>query len=1019
MKKKITSIVTAVILCTVITTTPFMAAEADGNDTPTITSEMNQSDSKSQSGEKSDAEFSDGDNTAMGEEVSSNDDMEKIEKEGNLEEDSSQREDTAESIDDTSDLAESESEENLQQGNDDLQNQENEVETFFLDGARSTSAQYLVNFNKTNNSSTYVSYTEYSTGKSGYINGTYGADAAYLGTTGNYYIFMMSGVIGKVKSSAVTLVALSNVKSYSYYYVSGEKLYHRITGNLLQSKYVSNLRYGKAPSYLSQGTNYFSYDGHYFYTNYTTMISDYTSDSRAHSVNSNNPYFNYYQYLPLRSTTSYSASDLNSTINGKISSTSKLKDLGKDFVNNQNTYGVNALLMASIAINESGWGDSSIAKNKNNLFGLNAVDASPSQSANYYSSVSACIKDFAETYMSKKYLNPNGSNYRGAYLGNKASGINVQYASDPYWGEKAANYAYYLGEKLSSKDEYRYTIGIKDPISCMKTTPTNNLNIRNRNSTSSSRLYYAANLYGVAFLLKDGNTSTNGFYRIQSDPVLKSGRTGIDTSTGKYDFANMYAYVSTSYVTIINSGDGSNNNGVTDKRLNGVIKASDGNWYYYVNGVIDYSHTGIEKNANGWWRIENGKVNFNYEGVAKNQNGWWYLKGGKVDFSYNGFASNSNGWWYIENGQVTFQKNDVIKGTVKGAYGWWHVVGSKVTFDTTVAKNSNGWWYISNGMVDFSHTGVEKNSNGWWRIEGGKVNFAFEGFASNSNGWWYLEGGRVTFQKNDVIKGTVNSKNGWWHVVGSKVTFDTTVAKNSNGWWYISNGMVDFSHTGVEKNSNGWWRIESGKVNFDFEGFASNQNGWWYLEGGKVTFQKNDVIKGTVDGETTWWHVVGSKVAFDTTVAKNSNGWWYISNGMVDFSHNGVEKNSNGWWRIENGKVNFSFEGFASNSNGWWYLEGGKVTFQKNDVIKGTVDGETTWWHVVNSKVTYDTTVAKNANGWWRIENGKVNFNFTGVASNQNGDWYLSNGKVDFNYNGTVTYDGKLYQVVNGSAKAA
>ena len=950
MKKKITSIVTAVILCTVITTTPFMAAEADGNGTPTITSEMNQSDSESQSGEKSDAEFSDGDNTAMGEEVSSNDDMEKIEKEGNLEEDSSQREDTAESIDDTSDLAESESEENLQQGNDDLQNQENEVETFFLDGARSTSAQYLVNFNKTNNSSTYVSYTEYSTGKSGYINGTYGADAAYLGTTGNYYIFMMSGVIGKVKSSDVTLVALSNVKSYSYYYVSGEKLYHRITGNLSQSKYVSNLRYGKAPSYLSQGTNYFSYDGHYFYTNYTTMISDYTSDSRAHSVNSNNPYFNYYQYLPLRSTTSYSASDLNSTINGKISSTSKLKDLGNDFVNNQNTYGVNALLMASIAINESAWGDSSIAKNKNNLFGLNAVDASPSQSANYYSSVSACIKDFAETYMSKKYLNPNGSNYRGAYLGNKASGINVQYASDPYWGEKAANYAYYLGEKLSSKDEYRYTIGIKDPISCMKTTPTNNLNIRNRNSTSSSRLYYAANLYGVAFLLKDGNTSTNGFYRIQSDPVLKSGRTGINTSTGKYDFANMYAYVSTSYVTIINSGDGSNNNGVTDKRLNGVIKASDGNWYYYVNGVIDYSHTGIEKNANGWWRIENGKVNFNYEGVAKNQNGWWYLKGGKVDFSYNGFASNSNGWWYIESGKVTFQKTDVIKGTVNGIYGWWHVVGSKVTFDTTVAKNSNGWWYISNGMVDFSHNGVEKNSNGWWRIEEGKVNFNFTGIASNKNGTWYLDGG---------------------------------------------------------------------KVDFSYSGFYKNGTDYLYVENGQITYTKNDVIKGAVAAQSGWWHVVGSKVIFDTTVAKNSNGWWYISNGMVDFSHNGVEKNSNGWWRIENGKVNFSFEGFASNSNGWWYLEGGKVTFQKNDVIKGTVDGENGWWHVVGSKVTYDTTVAKNSNGWWRIENGKVNFNFTGVVSNQNGDWYLSNGKVDFNYNGTVTYDGKLYQVVNGSAKAA
>ncbi len=356
MKKKITSIVVAVILCTAMIATPCVASEADGNGVSTVTSEMNQSDSESQNNENSDEEFSDDNNAVIGGELSSNDgDTEKTDENGEIKEDSSQIENTAESIDDTSDLAESESEENLQQGNDDLQNQENEVETFFLDGARSTSAQYLVNFNKTNNSSTYVSYTEYSTGKSGYINGTYGADAAYLGTTGNYYIFMMSGVIGKVKSSDVTLVALSNVKSYSYYYVSGEKLYHRITGNLSQSKYVSNLRYGKAPSYLSQGTNYFSYDGHYFYTNYTTMISDYTSDSRAHSVNSNNPYFNYYQYLPLRSTTSYSASDLNSTINGKISSTSKLKDLGNDFVNNQNTYGVNALLMASIAINESGW----------------------------------------------------------------------------------------------------------------------------------------------------------------------------------------------------------------------------------------------------------------------------------------------------------------------------------------------------------------------------------------------------------------------------------------------------------------------------------------------------------------------------------------------------------------------------------------------------------------------------------------------------------------------------------------
>ena len=74
--------------------------------------------------------------------------------------------------------------------------------------------------------------------------------------------------------------------------------------------------------------------------------------------------------------------------------------------------------------------------NKNNLFGLNAVDSSPGESANSYSDVSTCLKDFAETYMSKRWLKPGYGTYKGAFVGNKASGINLHYASDPYWGEK-------------------------------------------------------------------------------------------------------------------------------------------------------------------------------------------------------------------------------------------------------------------------------------------------------------------------------------------------------------------------------------------------------------------------------------------------------------------------------------------------------------------------------------------------------------------------------------------------------
>ena len=135
------------------------------------------------------------------------------------------------------------------------------------------------------------------------------------------------------------------------------------------------------------------------------MLSDYKSNTRKNSINPNNPYYNYYQYLPLRSKTVYSAAQLNEIINSKAAGY-KMSNTGDVFTNYQNTYGVNALIAVGIAANESAWGQSGIAQEKNNLFGLNAVDAAPGQSANAYESIDACIKTFTETYMSKRYLNP-------------------------------------------------------------------------------------------------------------------------------------------------------------------------------------------------------------------------------------------------------------------------------------------------------------------------------------------------------------------------------------------------------------------------------------------------------------------------------------------------------------------------------------------------------------------------------------------------------------------------------------
>ena len=322
--------------------------------------------------------------------------------------------------------------------------------------ARSVSTK-VVNFNTKGNATT--SYTD-DQGRSGYTNGAYGADAAYLGVTSDGKIrFMLSGVTGTVSASEVELVDYDTVAgNVSYYTVSGGKLIHYISQNLNQTP-TSSLNNGPAPSYLSEGGRYYSYDGHYFYTDYNVMIADYQAGSNgASAVNAGNPFYNYFQFLNMKTSTSYTGDQLDSILNtamanaGISSSSSKLAGTGKSFVENQNTYGVNALLSMGIAINESGWGMSSICQSKNNLFGLNAIDTSPGTSAYTFASIQECIKDFMKNWMAAGYLDPSDWRNHGECLGNKNEGINFSYASDPYWGEKAAQHAWNLDTIGGSQD---------------------------------------------------------------------------------------------------------------------------------------------------------------------------------------------------------------------------------------------------------------------------------------------------------------------------------------------------------------------------------------------------------------------------------------------------------------------------------------------------------------------------------------------------------------------------------------
>ena len=460
------------------------------------------------------------------------------------------------------------------------------------------SSTAVVNFRIYNSANTNTLYHEDGTNREGYTNGYYAADGAFLGYDNEIsptkVKFMQAGIVGWVDVNKVEVLNYtdSKVNTLSKYYVKNGKLYHGISTNLSNSSYSSSLEAGTAPAYLKEGYDYYSYDGHYFYegstaTSYARMLNDYRNNRRTNAVNSHSPYYNYYQYLSHRSITTYNAEELNKAISILVEASensykrsSKLRNLGESFISNQNKYGTNALLMLAVAANESAWGCSNIAAQKNNLFGHAAYDSDPNGSANGYSSVEYSVYYHSAMFISKGYLDPvTDSRYYGANLGDKANGLNVKYASDPYWGEKGAAICWKIDNYLGSKDVSKYTIAIKDTLN----TKHSIINIKSDANNSSNTLYstypvsskstyskYAPSNYPF-IVLKNGDK--NNYYKIQSDGAVNSNRTGIiqSPSQSEYDFDKDYGYIPKSSVTVVCRGSDSSSNITNNQNTENTI----------------------------------------------------------------------------------------------------------------------------------------------------------------------------------------------------------------------------------------------------------------------------------------------------------------------------------------------------------------------------------------------------------------------------------------------------------------
>ena len=232
----------------------------------------------------------------------------------------------------------------------------------------------------------------------------------------------VAGLTGYVNSGQVSAINYST--TFIPDYISdGKYVYHRYSAysSVMVAYHNPNMQVGKP---------YYSADG----INFGTFKLDHP-----------------FQFSNLKSRSNYTAADINRLYSLMGANNSKLAGKGATFKAAEQRYGVNALYLVAHSALESAWGRSKIAKDKNNFFGIAAYDSTPYTSATKFDDVDSGILGAAR-WIDRNYLSNTTYPARGAYLGNKASGMNVNYATAPYWGESIASIMFSANEKLGRKD---------------------------------------------------------------------------------------------------------------------------------------------------------------------------------------------------------------------------------------------------------------------------------------------------------------------------------------------------------------------------------------------------------------------------------------------------------------------------------------------------------------------------------------------------------------------------------------
>ncbi|WP_338751925.1 S-layer homology domain-containing protein [Bacillus sp. FJAT-52991] len=332
---------------------------------------------------------------------------------------------------------------------------------------------------------------------------TYGStELQYVTSTDQYVQVYLGGENYYMKPADALLVPFEGAKNLSYF--------KNVNGSLVHSTGNGSYTAGVAPSFMSSNQKYYSWDGFTFYNEQGNKVGT---------------AYQYFQFLSARTTSNYTAAELDSYImkvlaEKEATGLAKYKDatkkskiigLGSTLKKVEAEKRVNALMILGMATHESDYGMSEHALKNNNLFGLKVYDSAPDKGAKFdkpQDSVVALVNDYMNL-ATGGYLMPNTWRAYGSAPGTKANGINVKYASDAWWGAKLGGHMYRIDQALGGKDFGKYQLGI---------TNTEGLNVRH---TPNGNIQYQYKLKGmpVAYLGSPTTSAGTTWQKIVSDDL--------------------------------------------------------------------------------------------------------------------------------------------------------------------------------------------------------------------------------------------------------------------------------------------------------------------------------------------------------------------------------------------------------------------------------------------------------------------------------------------------------------------